>query len=125
MNLVRNTLLVMTIAGALAGLAGVGEASAIAGRLQRGLSPGYGYTAILVAWLARLDPLVTVLVAFLIGGLFLGGDALQISLGLPLAVVNMLQGLIFFFVLAGDFLNGYQLVVTRERPAPAGSGRGR
>ena len=125
MNLVRNTLLVMTIAGALAGLAGVGEASAIAGRLQRGLSPGYGYTAILVAWLARLDPLVMVLVAFLLGGLYLGGDALQISFGLPLAVVNMLQGLIFFFVLGGDVLNGYQLVVKRQRPVPAGSAPGR
>ena len=125
MNLVGSILLVMALAGALAGLAGAGEASAIAGRLQRGLSPGYGYTAILVAWLARLDPLVMVLVAFLLGGLFLGGDALQISLGLPLAAVNMLQGLIFFFVLGGDILNGYQLIVTRQRPAPAESGPAR
>jgi len=66
-----------------------------------------------------------VLVAFLLGGLYLGGDALQISFGLPLAVVNMLQGLIFFFVLGGDVLNGYQLVVKRQRPVPAGSAPGR
>jgi general nucleoside transport system permease protein len=116
MNLLRDTLLVMTLAGALAGLAGVGEASAIAGRLQRGLSPGYGYTAILVAWLARLNPLATVLVAFLLGGLFLGGDALQISLGLPISAMNMLQGLIFFFVLGGEALSGYRLVFARRRP---------
>ena len=105
-SLGRNILLVMAAAGALAGLAGAGEASAIAGRLEHGLSPGYGYTGIIVAWLARLDPLATVLVAVLLGGLFLGGDGLQISLGLPLAVVSMLQGLIFFFVLGAEKLAG-------------------
>jgi len=109
----RNILLVMGVAGALAGLAGAGEVSAVAGRLERGLSPGYGYTAIIVAWLARLQPLATVLVAILLGALFLGGDALQISLGLPIAVVYMLQGLIFFFVLGGEMLAGYR-VATRE-----------
>ena len=118
-NIVRNTLLVMGIAGALAGLAGVGEAAAIAGRLQHGLSPGYGYTAIIVAWLAKLDPIAVVLVSFLLGGLFLGGDALQISLGLPIAAVNMLQGLIFFFVLGGEVLAGSRVVFRRRRmPLP-------
>jgi ABC-type uncharacterized transport system permease subunit len=117
MNLVRHTLLIMGIAGALAGLAGVGEASAIAGRLQRGLSPGYGYTAIIVAWLAKLNPAALVIVAVLLGGLYLGGDSLQISLGLPIAVVNMLQGLIFFFVLGGEVLAGYR-VVGRWRLGP-------
>jgi simple sugar transport system permease protein len=120
-NLVRHTLVVMGIAGALAGLAGVGEASAISGRLQRGLSPGYGYTAIIVAWLAKLNPLAAVVVAFLMGGLYLGGDALQISFGLPIAIVNLLQGLIFFFVLGGEVLAGYRLVIGRRR---AGLGRG-
>src|SRR5207245_10056424 len=85
MDLVRNTLLVMGVAGALAGLAGVGEVSAIAGRLQRGLSPGYGHTGISVAWLAKLNPTAMVLVSLPLGGLFLGGGALHISPGLPLA----------------------------------------
>jgi len=123
-SLVRNTLLVMGAAGALAGLAGVGEASAIAGRLQQGLSPGYGYTAIIVAWLARLNPVAVLLVSVLLGGLFLGGDALQISLGLPIAMVNMLQGLIFFFVLGGDVLVGSRVAIGRRgagRPRPGGS----
>ena len=115
-SLVRHTLIVMGIAGALAGLAGVGEASAIAGRLQRGLSPGYGYTAIIVAWLAHLNPLAVVAVALLMGGLFVGGDALQISFGLPIAIVNLLQGLIFFFVLGGEALAGYRVVLGRPRP---------
>ncbi len=116
-NLVRHTLLVMGIAGAFAGLAGAGEASAIAGRLQRGLSPGYGYTAIIVAWLAKLNPVAMVVVAFLLGGLYLGGDALQIALGLPIAVVNMLQGLIFFFVLGGEVLAGYRVTLGNPRAA--------
>ncbi|HET9000948.1 MAG TPA: ABC transporter permease [bacterium] len=124
MSLVRHTLLIMGIAGALAGLAGVGEASAIAGRLQRGLSPGYGYTAIIVAWLAKLNPVAVVIVAVLLGGLYLGGDSLQISLGLPIAVVNMLQGLIFFFVLGGEVLAGYRVAIGRRRVAPISTGSG-
>ncbi|TMJ09947.1 MAG: ABC transporter permease [Bacillati bacterium ANGP1] len=122
-GLARHTLIVMGIAGALAGLAGVGEASAIAGRLQRGLSPGYGYTAIIVAWLANLNPLAVIVVALLMGGLFVGGDALQISFGLPIAIVNLLQGLIFFFVLGGEALAGYRVVLGRRRETPHAGGR--
>ncbi len=122
-NLGRNILLVMAVAGALAGLAGAGEASAIAGRLERGLSPGYGYTGIIVAWLARLNPLATAIVAVLLGALFLGGDGLQISLGLPIAVVSMLQGLIFFFVLGGERLAGYRLAAPTPRGAAAAKSR--
>src|SRR5205807_729635 len=77
-DLVRNTLLVMGLAGALAGLAGAGEASAIAGRLQRGLSPGYGYTGIIVAWLAKLNPIAAVLVAALLGGLLVGVEGMML-----------------------------------------------
>ncbi|HLJ61712.1 MAG TPA: ABC transporter permease [bacterium] len=119
-NLTRNILLVMAAAGALAGLAGAGEVSAVSGRLQQGLSPGYGYTGIIVAWLARLHPVATVLVAFLLGGLFLGGDGLQISLNLPIAVVYMLQGLIFFFVLGGEQLAGSRVRIGPRAPAEGG-----
>jgi simple sugar transport system permease protein len=119
MNIGRNILLVMAAAGALAGLAGAGEVSAVAGRLERGLSPGYGYTGIIVAWLARLNPLATVLVAILLGAMFLGGDGLQIALGLPAAVVYMLQGLIFFFVLGSEILPGYRITIRRRETAPA------
>lgn len=121
-NLTRNILLVMAAAGALAGLAGAGEVSAVSGRLQQGLSPGYGYTGIIVAWLARLHPAATVLVAILLGGLFLGGDGLQISLNLPIAVVYMLQGLIFFFVLGGEQLAGYRVRIGPRAPAAPAEG---
>jgi ABC-type uncharacterized transport system permease subunit len=106
----RNILLVMALSGALAGLAGMSEVAGIGHQLQRNLSPGYGYAAIIVAWLARLHPFGAVLVAFLLAALTVGGDQLQMSLGLPAAIAPMLQGTILFFLLGGDTLTRYRLV---------------
>jgi len=108
MNIAKNICLVMFLSGGLAGLAGMSEVSGIAGRLQHGLSPGYGYTAIIVAWLARLHPATLALVSFLLGGLLVGGYAIQL-VGLPASIVNILQGLILFFVLGGQILNNYEI----------------
>ena len=104
----RTILLVMALSGALAGLAGMSEIAGIGHQLQRNLSPGYGYTAILVAWLGRLNPAGIVLVAFLLAALLVGGDQLQITMGLPAAVAPMLQGVILFFLLAGETLLRYR-----------------
>jgi simple sugar transport system permease protein len=105
----RTIILVMVLSGALAGLAGMSEVAGIGHQLQRNLSPGYGYTAIIVAWLARLHPFGAVLVAFLLAVLTVGGDQLQMSLGLPAAIAPMLQGTILFFLLGGDLLTRYRL----------------
>ncbi len=105
----RNILLVMALSGALAGMAGMSEVAGLSHALQRNLSPGYGYTAIIVAWLARLNPAAIVLVAFLFAGLLVGGDQLQISTGLPAAIAPMLQGTILFFVLGGEVLGKYRI----------------
>lgn len=102
----RSFLLTMLIAGGLAALAGTAEVSAIQGRLRAGISPGYGYTGILVSWLADHHPLAIIVVAFFIGGLLAGGDNLQITFNLPFATVNIVLGLIFFFLLVGGFLLG-------------------
>lgn len=120
-NIEKNILLVMLVSGGICGLAGMAEVSGIAGRLQHGFSPGYGYTAIIIAWLARLNPLAIVLVAFLFGGLQVGGYAVQI-IGVPAATVSMLQGALLFFVLGGEALNGYRLVAEKRpgREATAG-----
>ena len=115
MPLARNVLLVMAVSGALAGLAGMSEVAGIGHQLQRNLSPGYGYTAIIVAWLGRLHPGGIALVAFLLAGLLVGGDQLQTSMGLPAAVAPMLQGTILFFLLGGETLTRYRLV---RRPHP-------
>lgn len=105
----RTILLVMALSGALAGLAGMSEVAGIGHQLQRNLSPGYGYAAIIVAWLARLHPFGAVLVAFLLAGLTVGGDRIQMSLGLPAAIAPMLQGTILFFLLGGELLTRYRL----------------
>ncbi len=102
-NIVRNILLVMAFSGALAGLAGMGEVSGIAHKLQQGLSPGYGFTAIIVAWLARLNVAGIVLVAILFGGLVNSGYAMK-SLGISSGFVTLIQGAVLFFVLAGEAL---------------------
>ncbi|MDQ3929737.1 MAG: ABC transporter permease, partial [Chloroflexota bacterium] len=86
MNIARNILLVMAISGGLAGIAGMSEVAGVAHQLQRNLSPGYGYTAIIVAWLAKLNPWTIVLVSVLFAGLLVGGDQLQITMGLPAAI---------------------------------------
>jgi simple sugar transport system permease protein len=110
MNLVRTTLVVMALSGGLAALAGICEVAGVQGQLRHGLSPGYGYTAIIVAWLARLDPWGIVAVSVLLGGLLVGSDMLQIAMNLPVAVAYMLQGLILFSVLGVELLIGHRVV---------------
>jgi len=101
--------LIMTIcflAGACAGLAGMVEVAAVQGRTNANLAVGYGFTGILVAFLARQNPLAIIPVAILLGGLNASGGLLQRRLGLPDASVLVLQGIIFVFVLASDALYG-------------------
>ncbi|HIP88226.1 MAG TPA: ABC transporter permease, partial [Anaerolineales bacterium] len=91
-NIGFNILLVMLLSGGLSGLAGMAEVAGISRRLYQGLTVGYGYTAIIVAWLANLNPWGILFVAFLMGALLVGGDQLQIAMGLPAAVALVLQG---------------------------------
>jgi len=99
----RNILLVMATSGALAGLAGVGEVSGVIHRIQQGLSPGYGFTAIIVAWVARLQPWAIVIVAILFAALLNGGFVIQTT-GVPAAIAYMIQALILFLVLGSEYL---------------------
>lgn len=116
MNIRRNIILVMMLSGALAGLAGMVEISAIHARLQAGFSPGFGYTAIIIASLARMHPGWVILVSFLMSGLLVGGFSMQIH-GLPVATVQMLQGAILFFLLGGNILTRYRLTIRRKKVA--------
>lgn len=109
MNYAKSVVWVMFLSGAIAGVAGMCEVSGLQGRLQAGFSAQYGYTAIIVAWLSHLNPLFSLLVAFLMGALLVGGEALQITMGLPLASAMILQGLILFFVLGGEFFRNYRI----------------
>jgi simple sugar transport system permease protein len=100
--------IVLFLSGAVAGLAGFSEVAGLQHRLQNGLSPGYGYTAIIIAWLAKRSAIGVVIVSFLMGVLLVGGDSLQIYWQLPVAFVYAFQGLILFFLLASDFFILYR-----------------
>ena len=100
LHFARNALIVMALGGALAGFAGICETSAIQGRLQSGLSVGYGLTGFLVAWLSGQNFIRAVPIAILIGGLIAAGDALQLYNKIPSASATVLQGLLFVAALA-------------------------
>lgn len=101
-------LLIVTtaLAGAMAGLAGMVEVAAVHGRANASLIAGYGSTGILVAFLARQNPLAVIPVAILFGGIGASGGLLQRRLGLPDASVLVLQGIIFVTLLASEGLRG-------------------
>ncbi len=100
---------VMGVSGGLAGWAGAIEISAVVGRLQPSIMVGYGYTAIVVAWLARLHPLSIALAAFLLASLRVGAENLQIELQIPAAYGVIMEGLILLTVLAGQFFHSYTI----------------
>jgi simple sugar transport system permease protein len=112
-------IIVLALSGALAATAGVIQLTAASGRLQDGLTANYGYTGILVAFLARQRVVPTVVVAVLFAGLLAGGAALQ-STGIPSSIANVVQAIIIIFVLAGEVLGGYRL--RRRMPVAAAPG---
>nr|WP_281351189.1 ABC transporter permease [Devosia marina] len=93
-------IVLMSVGGALAGLAGISEVSAIQGRLQQSISLGYGLTGFLVSWLSRHQPLIILPVSLCVGGLVAGSDALQMFAKVPAASAVILQGLLFAAALA-------------------------
>lgn len=112
MNIKKNILIVMFISGALAGIAGMGEVAGISHRLTHEISTDFGYTAIIIAWLSKLNPLMIVVVSFLFGGLLVGGYSVQMA-GLSMSTALMIQGAILFFVLAGDFFTRYKVKIIK------------
>jgi simple sugar transport system permease protein len=102
----RLVVLVMIISGALAGLAGAGEVTGPIGQLIPSISPGYGYAAIIVAFLGRLHPLGIFFASLLMALIYMGGELAQIELNVPLAVTSLFQGMLLFYLLACDvFIN--------------------
>jgi ABC-type uncharacterized transport system permease subunit len=104
------TLIVVTflISGALAGLAGIIEVSATVNHLQPNLSPGYGFTAIIVAFLGRLHPVGILIASLFLALTFIGGESAQIMMKVPLDLTKVFQGILLFYVLACDTLILYR-----------------
>jgi general nucleoside transport system permease protein len=112
-NLARNILLVMCLSGGLAGLAGMNEVAALRelnGRFNR----GYGFTGVIVAWLARLNPLSAIFVSILFGGLLVGTKLIQ-----PQGIASMLQGVILFVVVGTELLFHYRIRLEKVESANA------
>jgi len=108
LNITRNMVLVMMLSGGLAGLAGMSEITGVVHRLQGAISPGYGFTGIIIAWLAKLNPYAVILVSVLFGGLILAGREIQ-----PSGIPRMIQGIILVCLIASDFLIRYRVRIVR------------
>ncbi|MBL6957582.1 MAG: ABC transporter permease [Rhodospirillales bacterium] len=110
----------LMIGGGAAGLAGMIEISGPIGQIIPVISPGYGFTAIIVAFLGRLNPVGCLLAGCLMALTYLGGDNAQIEMNLPNAVTGVFQGMLLFFLLACDVLIRYRLrVVSKKVPEAA------
>jgi len=117
----RLTYLVLMISGGLAGLAGAMEVAGPIGQLVPAVSPGYGYSAIIVAFLGRLHPVGITLAGLLMALIFMGGELAQIDLGLPNAITGVFQGLLLFFLLACDVFIRYRIVNVSTLPTSSAS----
>jgi simple sugar transport system permease protein len=109
----------MLIGGGCAGLAGVGEVAGPIGQLLPSVSPGYGFAAIIVAFVGRLQPFGILLASLLMSLLYLGGEAAQIGLNLPSAITGLFQGMLLFFLLGSDVFINYRLKLVRSVPPPS------
>jgi ABC-type uncharacterized transport system permease subunit len=113
MNTTRTMLIAVLLSGGLCGLAGMMQASAVERSLSDVLSGGMGFTAIITAWLARLNPPAIVGVCFFFAILLQGGSYLQTSMQIPSSVASIIQGVVLFFVLASEFFVQYKIQIHR------------
>lgn len=107
-NIKRNIILVMMLSGGLAGIAGMSEISGVVHRLQSSISPGYGFTGIIIAWLARLNPFAVIVVSILFGAILLAGREIQ-----PSGIPKMMQGIILVCLIASEFFLRYRVRLSR------------
>lgn len=105
----KNIILVMMVSGALAGLAGMSEIMGVVHRLQGAISPGYGYTGIIIAWLAKLNPLAVILASILFGALILAGREVQ-----PSGIPTLIQGMIMVALIASDYFYRNRVRIIRR-----------
>lgn len=116
-NPARLILFCLGTSGALAGLAGMFEASGPAGQITIDFNVGYGFTAIIVAFLGRLHPVGILLAGLLMALTYIGGEIAQSQLGLPAAAIQVFQGMLLFFLLAFDLLTNYRVRLSAREVA--------
>lgn len=109
-NIALMTIFVFMVSGGLAGVAGMSEVSGVVHRLQDRISPGYGFTAIIIAWLAKLNPWAVIPVAIIFGGLLIGSREIQ-----PSGLARLLQGILLFTLISSEVLNRYRIQIVPAR----------
>ena len=107
----------LLIGGAAAGIAGMGEVAGPIGQLVPSVSPGYGFAAIIVAFVGRLHPIGILLASLLMSLLYLGGESAQMGLNLPSAMTGLFQGMLLFFLLGSDVFINYRIKLVRPAAA--------
>lgn len=103
------------LSGALAGMAGLFEVAGPSGQITDSFNAGYGFTAIIVAFLGRLHPIGILLAGLLMALTYIGGDMAQLMLGLPAAAIQVFQGMLLFFLLGFDVLTNYRVRLGRAK----------
>ncbi len=107
----RMVLFCFLLSGGLAGLAGICEVASVVGKLQPQISPGYGFAAIIVAFLGRLNPVGVLFAGLLLALSYIGGEAAQVSLGISDKIAKVVQGILLFFILSCDTLILYRIKI--------------
>ncbi len=113
----RLVIFCMGVSGALAGLAGLFEVTGPAGQISIDFASGYGFTAIIVAFLGRLNPVGILLAGLLMALTYVGGDNASTNLGIPAAAIQLFQGMLLFFLLSVDVLTNYRMRIGRREAA--------
>jgi ABC-type uncharacterized transport system permease subunit len=111
----RLTWIALLVSGGLSGLAGIIEVTGPISQLTTTITPGYGFTAVIVAFLGRLHPVGVIFAALLLALSYLGGDAAQISLNMPNSITNIFQGVLLFYLLGVDVLILYRIRRVKPR----------
>jgi general nucleoside transport system permease protein len=113
----RAVMFCFLLSGALAGLAGASDVMGVSGQLQTPYSPNYGFVAIIVAFLGRLNPIGAIIAGLLLALSFIGGESAQVTLGVSDKIAKVFQGILLFFILACDTLILYRIRFERGRTA--------
>ena len=115
MNISRIIITAMIVSGGLCGITGMIQASAVEKTLVYGIANNYGFTAIIPAWLSKLNAVSAFIICIAFAVLLQGGDYIQIALGVSSSVADIVQGLILFFILGSEFFMRYKVHIGRNK----------
>jgi simple sugar transport system permease protein len=113
-SIFKTVVLAVIISGGLAGIAGMVQISAIHHRIMIGLSPGYGYTAVVIALLGKLNPIGVIIASIVFGGLLVGTEMMQRAVGIPVALIHVIESLVLILIITGEFFIKYRIQIKHD-----------